>query len=70
LAAFLVEDWVLSAMLGFITAILSISVDVSYEYINHCEFGVHFLLPGSREVFGGGLGGFYSGYFFKGLVSA
>lgn len=28
----------LSALLGFITAILSISVDISYEYINHCEF--------------------------------
>ncbi|KAI6183351.1 Chloride channel protein 1 [Aphelenchoides bicaudatus] len=35
LAAFLVEDWVISALLGFITAVLSISVDVSYEYINH-----------------------------------
>uniref|UniRef100_A0A1I7SI17 HCO3_cotransp domain-containing protein n=1 Tax=Bursaphelenchus xylophilus TaxID=6326 RepID=A0A1I7SI17_BURXY len=36
---FFVEDWFLSAMLGFITAILSISVDVGYEYMNHCEFG-------------------------------
>lgn len=35
MSAFFVEDWVLSAMLGFIAAALSISVDVSYEYINH-----------------------------------
>ncbi|CAD5220692.1 unnamed protein product [Bursaphelenchus okinawaensis] len=32
---FFVEDWFLSAMLGFITAILSITVDVGYEYMNH-----------------------------------
>uniref|UniRef100_A0A914BX70 Chloride channel protein n=1 Tax=Acrobeloides nanus TaxID=290746 RepID=A0A914BX70_9BILA len=32
---FFVEDWFLSAMLGFLTAILSISVDVTYEYLNH-----------------------------------
>ncbi|KAI6223199.1 Chloride channel protein 1 [Aphelenchoides besseyi] len=35
LVHFFVEDWFLSAMLGFITAVLSISVDVSYEYLNH-----------------------------------
>lgn len=35
------EDWFLSAMLGFITAILSISVDVSYEYLNHCKFKIN-----------------------------
>ncbi|KAI6233147.1 Chloride channel protein 1 [Aphelenchoides fujianensis] len=35
LVHFFVEDWFLSAMLGFITAALSITVDVSYEYLNH-----------------------------------
>uniref|UniRef100_A0A914KFD6 Uncharacterized protein n=1 Tax=Meloidogyne incognita TaxID=6306 RepID=A0A914KFD6_MELIC len=34
---FFVEDWFISALLGCITAALSISVDVSYEYLNHCE---------------------------------
>ncbi|KAK6732521.1 hypothetical protein RB195_016725 [Necator americanus] len=32
---FFVEDWFLSAMLGIITAILSISTDVAIEYILH-----------------------------------
>lgn len=32
---FFVEDWFISAMLGIITAVLSIGVDVSYEYLNH-----------------------------------
>ncbi|KAI1726742.1 voltage gated chloride channel domain-containing protein [Ditylenchus destructor] len=32
---FFVEDWFISAMLGAITAVLSIFVDVSYEYLNH-----------------------------------
>uniref|UniRef100_A0A915MEE6 Chloride channel protein n=1 Tax=Meloidogyne javanica TaxID=6303 RepID=A0A915MEE6_MELJA len=32
---FFVEDWFISALLGCITAALSISVDVSYEYLNH-----------------------------------
>uniref|UniRef100_A0A915DLJ7 Chloride channel protein n=1 Tax=Ditylenchus dipsaci TaxID=166011 RepID=A0A915DLJ7_9BILA len=31
---FFVEDWFISAMLGAITAVLSIGVDVSYEYLN------------------------------------
>uniref|UniRef100_A0A1I7SKD0 Uncharacterized protein n=1 Tax=Bursaphelenchus xylophilus TaxID=6326 RepID=A0A1I7SKD0_BURXY len=34
---FLVEDWFISAMLGFITATLSILVDVIYEYLKHCK---------------------------------
>uniref|UniRef100_A0A1I7SRT3 Chloride channel protein n=1 Tax=Bursaphelenchus xylophilus TaxID=6326 RepID=A0A1I7SRT3_BURXY len=38
---FLVEDWFISAMLGFITAILSISVDLSYEYLNHYKVIVY-----------------------------
>jgi hypothetical protein len=36
---FFVEDWFISAMLGAITAVLSISVDVSYEYLN--EYRAH-----------------------------
>ncbi|VDM64488.1 unnamed protein product [Angiostrongylus costaricensis] len=32
---FFVEDWFLSAMLGIITAILSISTDVAIEYLLH-----------------------------------
>uniref|UniRef100_A0A0N5AGE0 Chloride channel protein n=1 Tax=Syphacia muris TaxID=451379 RepID=A0A0N5AGE0_9BILA len=32
---FFVEDWFLSAMLGIITAVLSIGVDVAIEYIQH-----------------------------------
>lgn len=40
---FLVEDWFLSAMLGFITAILSISVDLGYEYLNHCKYCFYIL---------------------------
>uniref|UniRef100_A0A1I7XQ89 Chloride channel protein n=1 Tax=Heterorhabditis bacteriophora TaxID=37862 RepID=A0A1I7XQ89_HETBA len=35
LVHFFVEDWFLSAMLGIITAILSISTDVAIEYILH-----------------------------------
>ncbi|KAL3120730.1 hypothetical protein niasHT_008022 [Heterodera trifolii] len=35
LVHFFVEDWFISGMLGFITAALSISVDVGYEYLNH-----------------------------------
>ncbi|CAD5213065.1 unnamed protein product [Bursaphelenchus okinawaensis] len=38
---FLVEDWFISAMLGFITAILSIAVDMSYEYLNHYKVIVY-----------------------------
>ncbi|VDN25979.1 unnamed protein product [Cylicostephanus goldi] len=33
---FFVEDWFLSALLGIITAILSITTDVGIEYILHC----------------------------------
>ncbi|VDM76714.1 unnamed protein product [Strongylus vulgaris] len=35
---FFVEDWFLSALLGIITAILSISTDVGIEYILHCKY--------------------------------
>lgn len=39
---FFVEDWFLSAMLGIITATLSISTDVAIEYILHCKFLKHY----------------------------
>ncbi|KAE9552456.1 hypothetical protein FO519_004341 [Halicephalobus sp. NKZ332] len=35
LSHFLVEDWFLSAILGVIVALISICVDVSYEYLNY-----------------------------------
>ena len=41
---FFVEDWFLSAMLGILTAIFSICIDVMIEYLNHCEFLLNFNL--------------------------
>ena len=49
LIAFVVEDWCMSALLGFIAAALSISVDVSYEYLNHCESAPQ-AAPASRQL--------------------
>uniref|UniRef100_A0AC35U5I4 Chloride channel protein n=1 Tax=Rhabditophanes sp. KR3021 TaxID=114890 RepID=A0AC35U5I4_9BILA len=40
-ANFLVEDWAVSAMLGIITAILSISMDVAIEYLLHLKVFVY-----------------------------
>lgn len=34
---FFVEDWFISAALGFITAIFSIFIDMGIEYLIHCE---------------------------------
>ncbi|KHN83479.1 Chloride channel protein 2, partial [Toxocara canis] len=34
---FLVEDWCLSAMLGIITAVLSVGMDVAIEKLQHCS---------------------------------
>ncbi|CAP23522.2 Protein CBR-CLH-1 [Caenorhabditis briggsae] len=35
---FFVEDWFISAALGFVTAIFSIFIDIGIEYLIHCEF--------------------------------
>uniref|UniRef100_A0A914HQ07 BHLH domain-containing protein n=1 Tax=Globodera rostochiensis TaxID=31243 RepID=A0A914HQ07_GLORO len=45
LVHFFVEDWFISGMLGFITAALSISVDVGYEYLNHYRAVLPFPSP-------------------------
>uniref|UniRef100_A0A914ZDH3 Uncharacterized protein n=1 Tax=Panagrolaimus superbus TaxID=310955 RepID=A0A914ZDH3_9BILA len=37
LSHFLVEDWFLSALLGVIVAVISIFVDISYEYLNYFQ---------------------------------
>ncbi|CAB3403791.1 unnamed protein product [Caenorhabditis bovis] len=46
LVHFFVEDWFLSAMLGFITAIMSIAIDVGIEYLVHFR---NYLFESARE---------------------
>ncbi|CAI4221421.1 unnamed protein product [Auanema sp. JU1783] len=53
LVHFLVEDWFLSAMLGIITAILSIFMDVIIEYMQH--YRVHLYELASERSFTSGL---------------
>ncbi|PAV84598.1 hypothetical protein WR25_16048 [Diploscapter pachys] len=38
---FFVEDWFLSAMLGILTAIFSICIDVMIEYLNHYRMALY-----------------------------
>uniref|UniRef100_A0A158QNP8 Chloride channel protein n=1 Tax=Haemonchus placei TaxID=6290 RepID=A0A158QNP8_HAEPC len=49
---FFVEDWFLSAMLGIITAILSISTDVAIEYILHYRRHLYELTNGHHAYLG------------------
>lgn len=46
---FFVEDWFLSAMLGVITAILSISMDVAIEYLQHYRVVLYEYAQGHHE---------------------
>ncbi|CAD5228245.1 unnamed protein product [Bursaphelenchus xylophilus] len=57
---FLVEDWFISAMLGIITAILSILVDIGYEYLNHSKVIIYDLAMDISYIVGYGAWSLYT----------
>lgn len=49
---FFVEDWFISALLGIITAVMSIGIDICIEYLNHFRITIFHNARNVNEYFG------------------